>query len=289
MHRLQTTALLILLMPWMAQADQVIEVQEVTITMPDSYRHVEKRGVDSSVGEIITPSGFNIGYDLGQLAGSRPRLPDMPKEKLAEVVFFEDHPQNAPTGFLIITRYSGSDPLHPKGYGLSLSLGEDVGNLGLLLTEPDRLPEARQALQALRVRKRTPLPMLRPGQTPVPTLPAVPGEPGEIEIAASGLGMDYKHLVRKALEGDRSAVAIIVALRFDGGAADTFIAEQPSILVQAPAKIVADVLEDYSLHFRTGLIEQMREDFLFDHGDKPETRQQFEKSFGHLLAKPEAN
>lgn len=288
MHRLQQTALLILLMPWMAQANQVIQIEEVTITMPEGYRHVEKRGIDSSVGEIITPSGISIGYDLGQLAGSGPRLQDMPKEKLAEVVFFEDHPQNAPTGFLIITRYPGNGPLHPKGYGLSLSLGEHVGNLGLLLTEPDRLPEARQALQALQIRRRTPGTMLRPGQTPVPSLPSVPAEPGEIELSASRLGMDYQRLMRRALEGSRDAVAVIVALHFDGGAADSFIGEKTSILVQAPAKIVADVLEDYSLHFRTGLIEQMREDFLFDHGDKPETRQQFEKSFGHLLAKPKA-
>ena len=151
---MKLATLLALLIPFAAQADVVIQIEELTITMPDSYRHIEKRGFDSSVGEIVTTSGMKIEYDLGHFGGCPERLQEMSKEDLANVLYFEDHPANAPTGFILVTKFPSSDPLRPRGYALHLSLGKGVGGFGLLVTDSVKLAEARKALEALKITKK---------------------------------------------------------------------------------------------------------------------------------------
>ncbi len=153
MNRMKLVTLLALLIPLAAQADVVIQIEQLTITMPDGYRHFEKRGIDSAVGEIVTASGMKIGYDLGHFGGSSQRLQEMSKNELANVLYFEDNPSNAPTGFILVSRLPG-DPLRPPVYAVVISLGKGVGSFGLLVTDAAKLVEARKALEALRITKK---------------------------------------------------------------------------------------------------------------------------------------
>lgn len=153
MHYVKLVALIILLLPFTAQADVVIQIAGLTISMPDGYRHIQKSGMDSAVGEIVTTSGMKIGYDLGRRGGYLSSLQEMSKDELAKVIYFEDHPENAPTGFILISRLPG-DPLLPPSYAVHLSLGKGAGNFGLMVTDTAKLIEARKALEAIKITKK---------------------------------------------------------------------------------------------------------------------------------------
>jgi hypothetical protein len=154
MNHMKLAALLALLIPLAARADVVIQIGELTITMPDGYRHTEKRGIDSAVGEIVATSGIKIEYDIGRFGGCPQRLQEMTKEELANVLYFEDHPANAPIGFILVTKLPNSDPARPPAHAVQLSLGKGVGGFGLLVADAAKLAEARKALEALKITKK---------------------------------------------------------------------------------------------------------------------------------------
>jgi len=117
-----------------------------------------------------------------------------------------------------------------------------------------------------------------------PSLPAAPPEnKTEIDMAAEAIGINYSHLERMALRGNHDALAVIVSLTFDGGAADTMVDVKTHILARCPADEVAAVLEIYSSDFRAKLVEKMRQDFLFINGDKKSVRDEFDRRFGSLI------
>ena len=153
MNRMKLITLLALLLPWAVQADVVMQIGSLNITAPDGYRHVEKRGKDTAVGEIITPSGMKIGYDIGRLAGSSEGLDKIDKDLLANVLYFESGPANAPSGFIMVLRIP-SDPPEPPTYDVELALGTGVGAFRIEVHDPSKIREARRAIAALKIRKR---------------------------------------------------------------------------------------------------------------------------------------
>jgi len=154
MNPMKLVTIFALLIPLAGQADVMIQIGELKITMPDGYQHIKKNGFDSAVGEIVTTAGIKIEYDIGAFGASPQRLPEMSKEELASVLYFEDNPSNAPTGFLLVTKLPNSDPANSPAYAVHLSLGNGVGGFRLFLTDASKLVETRRALEALKITKK---------------------------------------------------------------------------------------------------------------------------------------
>lgn len=122
-----------------------------------------------------------------------------------------------------------------------------------------------------------------------PSLRAKPPEvKSEVDMAASAIGINYAHLERMALGGDHDALAVIVALTFDGGAGEMMTEWKTTILVRSPVDEVVEVLKIYSPEFLTKLIEQMKKGFLILNGDKKSVRDEFDRRFGRLTSNQEA-
>ena len=151
MHLMKLITLLALLIPLAVQADIVLHIGTLTVTAPDDYRQIAKRGKDTAVGEIVTKSGTTIEYDIGRLAGSPEGLEKMDKDQLANVLYFESGPVNARNGYIFVFRIP-SDPPNPPTYEVELALGEGVGAFRIEVSDPSKLREARRAIAALKVK-----------------------------------------------------------------------------------------------------------------------------------------
>jgi hypothetical protein len=122
-----------------------------------------------------------------------------------------------------------------------------------------------------------------------PSLRAKPPEvKGEVDMAANALGINYGHLERMALGGNHDALAVIVALTFDGGAGEIMADLKTTILVRSPVNEVVEVLKIYSPEFRAKLLEQMKKDFLWLNGDNKAMSDEFDLRYSRLTGKKEA-
>src|SRR5207237_9002394 len=105
--------------------------------------------------------------------------------------------------------------------------------------------------------KRTPIPSL-PQQEPL----EANGKPrSEIESACEAIGINYDKLEHAALKGRGDALAVIVALHFEGGAADMWTDIKPTILLRVPPEEATEALMTLAPKERKLLFTAMWESF----------------------------
>jgi len=105
----------------------------------------------------------------------------------------------------------------------------------------------------------------------------------EIELACEEIGINYQALEHAALKGSRAALAVIVALHFDGGAAEMMAETKPTILLRIPPEEATEVLLELPQKQRQELVAAMRERFLFWNDKTPEVEATFKQRYKRLL------
>ena len=85
----------------------------------------------------------------------------------------------------------------------------------------------------------------------------------EIEMACEAIGIDYDKLEHAALKGKGDALDVIVALHFDGGAADVWFDTKPRLLIRVPPEEATEALMKLAPKERKALITAMWESFRF--------------------------
>jgi hypothetical protein len=105
----------------------------------------------------------------------------------------------------------------------------------------------------------------------------------DLELACKGIGITYQKLEHGALKGDSDALAAMIALRFEGSAAELLGEIKSTLLLRVPPDETREALRTLSAKVRGELIAAMREKFVSWNGGTEEVKAAFQERYKFIL------